>query len=560
MYKSLAGLKTTIPAELSRLARLPRPIKLTALSLSLGVALIGALAMFFQRRRKRTQMIQKKLEAKQQQRQQQNHHHHHNHSAHHAARHQPSTQSVGNKSASSSRRLRSPRMHTVNGDVLSRRNNASSVDAELPPLLRQRELSLSLNSLGAISHTSSSSTITHSGLDTANMSSADLCQLGMENLSLAVSFWEDAVMKLSYLDDHTNVLAIPDSETSNLQHKLENLLDLAYRMQDNYERLCERDADHIALESALSVFRENQDKSFEDDSSDQESFVSATDMANLTDLDFNRDILHHVPLYEAGMLELKYGNVPCRTIRPDMVKCLSDVEFLAKLHGIRLAFQSIFQEEEKKTWFKKMGRKLIGDLLIKADKDVEEFHTTYDKMMDYISVEANWPQIEEELRGRGVRVMSFYDIVLDFILMDAFDDLANPPSTVLTVVQNRWLSNGFKETALATAVWSVLKAKRSLLKFNDGFIAHFYSISEHTSPLLAWGFLGPDSELKDMCNFFKDLVLGFIREMFSFNKVRFTDVEALAQDILEMAQAKSDLAAEKLKVDSPDHTPVNVVL
>ena len=42
--------------------------------------------------------------------------------------------------------------------------------------------------------------------------------------------------------------------------------------------------------------------------------------------------------------------------------------------------------------------------------------------------------------------MSFYDIVLDFILMDAFDDLANPPSSVLTVVQNRWLSNGFKET------------------------------------------------------------------------------------------------------------------
>ena len=30
--------------------------------------------------------------------------------------------------------------------------------------------------------------------------------------------------------------------------------------------------------------------------------------------------------------------------------------------------------------------------------------------------------------------------------MDAFDDLANPPSSVITVVQNRWLSNGFKET------------------------------------------------------------------------------------------------------------------
>ena len=42
--------------------------------------------------------------------------------------------------------------------------------------------------------------------------------------------------------------------------------------------------------------------------------------------------------------------------------------------------------------------------------------------------------------------MTFFDIVLDFIMMDAFDDLANPPSSVITVVQNRWLTNGFKET------------------------------------------------------------------------------------------------------------------
>ena len=48
VVKSLAGLRTSIPTELARLARLPRPVKLTALSLSLGIALFGALAMFFQ--------------------------------------------------------------------------------------------------------------------------------------------------------------------------------------------------------------------------------------------------------------------------------------------------------------------------------------------------------------------------------------------------------------------------------------------------------------------------------------------------------------------------------
>lgn len=47
--------------------------------------------------------------------------------------------------------------------------------------------------------------------------------------------------------------------------------------------------------------------------------------------------------------------------------------------------------------------------------------------------------------------MSFFDIVLDFILMDAFEDLENPPSSVLAVLRNRWLSDSFKETVRTPA-------------------------------------------------------------------------------------------------------------
>ena len=62
-------------------------------------------------------------------------------------------------------------------------------------------------------------------------------------------------------------------------------------------------------------------------------------MANLADLTNNREMLHMVPLYETGLLELKHGSVPCRTLRAEMAHCVSDVEFLAKLHGVRLAFE-----------------------------------------------------------------------------------------------------------------------------------------------------------------------------------------------------------------------------
>ena len=50
------------------------------------------------------------------------------------------------------------------------------------------------------------------------------------------------------------------------------------------------------------------------------------------------------------------------------------------------------------------------------------------------------------IKPSKVKAMNFFDIVIDFILFDAFDDLESPPSSVTSVVQNRWLSNGFKET------------------------------------------------------------------------------------------------------------------
>lgn len=52
------------------------------------------------------------------------------------------------------------------------------------------------------------------------------------------------------------------------------------------------------------------------------------------------------------------------------------------------------------------------------------------------------------------------------------------------------------------------------------------------------------------------LVLGFIRDIFSFDKVRYTTVEALAEDILRLAEMQSDSAADKLRTGSPDVTPV----
>lgn len=54
-----------------------------------------------------------------------------------------------------------------------------------------------------------------------------------------------------------------------------------------------------------------------------------------------------------------------------------------------------------------------------------------------------------------------------------------------------------------------------MLKYPKGFMAHFYSISEKISPLMAWGFLGPDENLKETCLYFKVMYpLGHISHLF----------------------------------------------
>lgn len=76
-------------------------------------------------------------------------------------------------------------------------------------------------------------------------------------------------------------------------------------------------------------------------------------------------------------------------------------------------------------------------------------------MLSWAKFDAHWLEAEIELSTRGVKKMTFYDIVMDYILMDAFEDLESPPSSVIAVIQNRWLSKGFKETVILDYIyWS----------------------------------------------------------------------------------------------------------
>ena len=92
----------------------------------------------------------------------------------------------------------------------------------------------------------------------------------------------------------------------------------------------------------------------------------------------------------------------------------------------------------------------------------------------------------------------------------------------------------------------MFQAKRRLLQFPNGFKARFYNVSEILTPTLAWAFFGPDEELSKIMNDFKEQVLGFLRDMFSFHSADYKTVDSLAQSVMSLARARLDTVKRKL--------------
>lgn len=73
-------------------------------------------------------------------------------------------------------------------------------------------------------------------------------------------------------------------------------------------------------------------------------------------------------LYEMGLSSASLGRVTYRVSRCELLFCKSNVDFAAKLHAIRLGFDRLLQENDKKQWMIEQGRRLVSALLKKNEK------------------------------------------------------------------------------------------------------------------------------------------------------------------------------------------------
>ncbi|XP_014205063.1 mitoguardin [Copidosoma floridanum] len=393
--------------------------------------------------------------------------------------------------------------------------------------------------------------------------------LGLEALEKALYCWEDALTAFSSALN-SEAFALPSKADAAFTRDVQELLDLGYQIQNQAEMLFidqhsvlfrnESDSEDShkpsTLATRLSVIRDKHDPA-----SSPESYASAKDgVADLREFEEFAEVYPHFEqqkLYHEALKQHEDDGIVCRMSRnglekrlhTELVKCGSDVEYLSKVHCLRQAYSKLFRQSYAATWVADVGRQLISDLIIFADRDPKDYLMHYEKMLEFLSHEPNLGIMKEELGTRGVRCINFYDVVIDFVLLDAFEEMENPPASIRAILQNRWISASFRETAIGTAVWSVLLGKRKMLKHPQGFMAHFYSISEQVTPVLVWGFLGPESSLRSTCYYFRDQIVEFLIDIFNFYKVRYTNVDDLAEDVLREMKIRVENINQRLSLE-----------
>ncbi|XP_074923836.1 mitoguardin 1 isoform X4 [Chelonoidis abingdonii] len=368
----------------------------------------------------------------------------------------------------------------------------------------------------------------------------NLYLMGMELFEEALRRWEQALtFRSRQAEDEANCSSIKlgagdaiaeesveDIISAEFIHKLESLLQRAYRLQEEFEATLGASdpsslANDIDKDTDITVKDSTEDFCLRDTLSiaSTDSFVSAAELTEHREIrnTYVLESLCHCPLYEEAMHLAEEGKIYSRILRTEMLECLGDSDFLAKLHCIRQAFQVciawkffqvILSETANRVFLAESGRKILSALIVRARKNPKKFEEVFDEMIHFLEQTDHWDNTEMELAASG---------------------------------------------AVASSCWSVLKQKRQQMKVPDGFFAHFYAICEHVSPVLAWGFLGPRNSLYELCCCFKDQVLYFLKDIFDFEKVRYSTMENLAEDLMQLLMRRTELLMAYLGADSLRH-------
>jgi hypothetical protein len=204
-------------------------------------------------------------------------------------------------------------------------------------------------------------------------------------------------------------------------HIFDPLSDRMMRYDDAISRILS----HIRSDSDSSSNESDRTLRNSGSLSSIDSFMTACDEFEYTNF----------PFLTKGMDLADVGLVDSRKIRYQLFGQRSEREFLGKLYCIRKAENAWLSDSASRNWLRDTGRDVVSGLLSADGTDPEPFEEAYDALVDWA-----WrfpDKMMQEMNQVRVTEISFFDIVLDWCILDSLDALATPPSSITSVMGNR---------------------------------------------------------------------------------------------------------------------------
>ncbi|VUZ40141.1 unnamed protein product [Hymenolepis diminuta] len=347
----------------------------------------------------------------------------------------------------------------------------------------------------------------HTSVSTASALAVDCGTIGLQTLNKVVDQVDECIGKINR---SVQQLTTEDPSVGVLIEELQKFLETSILLREQFKRAFIQETPVSA--SDLQCIDSLSDV-------DNESFFSTVEEIDYSELELQILSNYHRPLYRNALKEINESSPVCKTVRTEMMLCGSDVEYIGKLICVRKGFDYILSKAEPVSWLIEVGKAIACGSLLNLGCTTADFENAFLALLGYLDSlhdPDSRAQFADELACKGVQALNFYDIFFDRILIDALENLGNPPQSIYTLTRNTWLSPSFKRSALDSAVWTLMAAKQKMLKYPEGFFALYYRVVETVTAALAWGFLGTDESLNTFCDAIREEVVTFLRSLFKF--------------------------------------------
>jgi len=192
----------------------------------------------------------------------------------------------------------------------------------------------------------------------------------------------------------------------------------------------------------------------------------------------------------------------------------------AQSFWLRRAFTDLLRYDRPRRMLRRRATELVGAIvsLVDGEEGRSSFAAALDSFLSWIA--ENLAEATEAARHMKPRYLNVWDTFIEWMLMDALDDVANVPSSLAYSLS--WAPRSAAETMVRGAVSTALASKASAaraagLEAGGEFAGRYYDFLQTLSPALSVGFLASTPTRAAFFDSFRGRLLDLYASLFALD-------------------------------------------